>query len=100
MAMNWRIQSILSPLSLSSRRRRSRSQAQLLRPIDRPSRRSSPTSVAEQELTRKLEDAGYTQVRDIKSTAEGIAAKATKDGKEISLVADSSSKFRERRGRR
>jgi hypothetical protein len=47
-------------------------------------------------LIRKLEEAGYTQVRDIKSTAEGIAAKAMKDGKEVSLVADSSGKFRER----
>ncbi len=48
------------------------------------------------DLIRKLEEAGYTQVRDIKSTAEGIAVKATKDGKEVSLVADSSGKFRER----
>src|SRR6266568_4485420 len=60
------------------------------------SRTSSQISVAEQELIRKLEKAGYTQVRDIKSTAEGIVAKATKDGKEVSLVADSSGKFRER----
>ena len=51
---------------------------------------------AEQELIRKLETAGYTQVRDVKSTAEGIAAKAMKDGKEVSLVVDSSGKFRER----
>ena len=58
---------------------------------------TSQTSVREQELIRKLEEAGYTQVRDIKSTAEGIAVKATKDGKEVSLVADSSGKFRERR---
>ena len=57
---------------------------------------SSQISVADQELIRKLEEAGYTQVRDIKSTAEGIAAKATKDRKEVSLVADSSGKFRER----
>jgi hypothetical protein len=60
------------------------------------SSRSSQISVADQELIRKLEEAGYTQVRDIKSTAEGIAAKAMKDGKEVSLVADSSGKFRER----
>jgi hypothetical protein len=59
-------------------------------------RRSSQISVAEQELIRKLEEAGYTQVRDVKSTAEGIVAKAMKDGKEVSLVVDSSGKFRER----
>jgi hypothetical protein len=47
-------------------------------------------------LIRKLEKAGYTQVRDVKSTAEGIAAKAMKDGKEVSLVVDSSGKFQER----
>jgi hypothetical protein len=64
-------------------------------PADQSSR-SSQMSVADQQLIRKLEEAGYTQVREIKSTAEGIAAKATKDGKEVSLVADSSGKFRER----
>ena len=68
-------------------------------PADQSSH-SSQNSVAEQDLFRKLEDAGYTQVRDIKSTAEGISVRATKDGKEVSLVADSSGKFRERRGRR
>jgi hypothetical protein len=57
---------------------------------------SSQISVAEQELIRKLEEAGYTQVRDVKSTAEGIVAKAMKDGKEVSLVVDSSGKFRVR----
>jgi len=57
---------------------------------------SSQISVAEQELIRKLEEAGYTQVREVKSTAEGIVAKAMKDGKEVSLVVDSSGKFRER----
>ncbi|MFL5240320.1 MAG: PepSY domain-containing protein [Rhizomicrobium sp.] len=65
-------------------------------PTDQSTTGASQTSLAEQELIRKLEEAGYTQVRDIKSTAEGIAAKATKDGKEVSLVADSSGKFRER----
>ena len=66
-------------------------------PTEQSTTGTSQTSVREQELIRKLEEAGYTQVRDIKSTAEGIAVKATKDGKEVSLVADSSGKFRERR---
>jgi hypothetical protein len=74
----------------------------LAQPTTTPSTRpptdqsSSQISVAEQELIRKLEEAGYTQVRDVKSTAEGIVAKAMKDGKEVSLVVDSSGKFRER----
>ena len=74
----------------------------LAQPTTTPSTRpptdqsSSQISVAEQELIRKLETAGYTQVRDVKSTAEGIAAKAMKDGKEVSLVVDSSGQFRER----
>jgi len=66
------------------------------RPPPDPSTTDFRCSVAEQELIRKLEKAGYTQVRDVKSTAEGIAAKALKDGKEVSLVVDSSGKFRER----
>jgi len=65
-------------------------------PTDESTTGSSQTSVADQELIRKLEEAGYTQVRDIKSTAEGISVRATKDGKEVSLVADSSGKFQER----
>jgi len=65
-------------------------------PTDQSTTGSSQASVGEQQLIRRLEEAGYTQVRDIKSTAEGIAAKATKDGKEVSLVADSSGKFQER----
>jgi hypothetical protein len=70
----------------------------LAQPSTTPSTRppTDQISVAEQELIRKLEEAGYTQVRDVKSTAEGIVAKAMKDGKEVSLVVDSSGKFRER----
>jgi hypothetical protein len=45
---------------------------------------------------RKLEAAGYSQVREIKSTPKGIAAKATKDGKDVPLVVDSSGQFKER----
>ena len=66
------------------------------RPPADPSTTDFRRSVAEQELIRKLEGAGYRQVRDVKSTAEGIAAKAMKDGKEVSLVVDSSGKFQER----
>ncbi|MFG3593067.1 PepSY domain-containing protein [Bradyrhizobium sp. RDI18] len=54
-------------------------------------------ALTEQELIAKLEAAGYSQIRDIKSTAEGTAVKAMKDGKEVSLVVDSSGKIQERR---
>ena len=56
---------------------------------------STANARTQQELIAKLEAAGYSQVRDIKSTAEGIAVKA-KDGKEVSLVLDSSGQFKER----
>jgi hypothetical protein len=52
-------------------------------------------ALTEQELVAKLESAGYSQIRDIKSTAEGTAVKAMKDGKEVSLVVDSSGQIKE-----
>lgn len=54
-------------------------------------------ALTEQELIAKLEAAGYSQIRDIKSTAEGTSVKATKNGKEVSIVVDSSGKIQERR---
>jgi hypothetical protein len=54
-------------------------------------------ALTEQELVAKLEAAGYSQIRDIKSTAEGTSVKATKNGKEVSIVVDSSGKIQERR---
>jgi hypothetical protein len=53
-------------------------------------------ALTQQELIAKLESAGYSQVRDIKSTAEGTAVKAMKNGKEVSLVLDSSGQIKER----
>jgi hypothetical protein len=53
--------------------------------------------LTQQELVAKLEAAGYSQIRDIKSTAEGTAVKAMKDGKVVSLVVDSSGQIQERR---
>ena len=46
-------------------------------------------ALTQEELVAKLEAAGYSKVRDIKSSAEGIAVKATKDGKDVSLVVGS-----------
>jgi hypothetical protein len=54
-------------------------------------------ALTEQELVAKLESAGYSQIRDIKSTAEGTAVKAMKDGNEVSLVVDSSGQIKERK---
>jgi len=53
-------------------------------------------ALSQQELVAKLEAAGYSQIRDIKSSAEGISVKATKNGKEVSLVVDSSGQVKER----
>jgi hypothetical protein len=57
---------------------------------------SPVNALTQQELIAKLEAAGYSQVREVKSTAEGIAVKAMKDGKEVSLVLDSSGQIKER----
>jgi Peptidase propeptide and YPEB domain len=54
-------------------------------------------ALTHEELVAKLEAAGYSQVRDVKSTAEGISVKATKDGKDVSLVVDSSGQVKERK---
>ncbi|UVO29698.1 PepSY domain-containing protein [Bradyrhizobium arachidis] len=58
---------------------------------------SPALALTQEELVAKLQAAGYSQVRDIKSTAEGISVKATKDGKDVSLVVDSSGQFKERK---
>jgi Peptidase propeptide and YPEB domain len=52
-------------------------------------------ALTQQELIAKLKAAGYSQIGDIKSTAEGIAVKATKDGKDVHLVVDSSGQIKE-----
>jgi hypothetical protein len=53
-------------------------------------------AMTQQELIAKLEAAGYSQIREIKSIAEGISVKAMKNGKEVSLVVDSSGQIQER----
>ena len=53
-------------------------------------------ALTQEELTAKLQSAGYTNIREIKSTAEGISVKATKNGKDVSLVVDSSGQVKER----
>ena len=58
---------------------------------------SPASALTDQELVAKLESAGYSQIRDIKSTAEGISVKAMKDGKEVFLVVDSSGQIKEQK---
>ena len=50
---------------------------------------------SEKEAQSRLERAGYTQVRDVRSGPEGITAKAVKDGKEVSVVVDSGGRIKE-----
>jgi hypothetical protein len=54
-------------------------------------------ALTQEELVAKLQSAGYSQIRDVKSTPEGTSVKATKDGKDVSLVVDSSGQVKERR---
>ena len=42
----------------------------------------------EKDARSALEKAGYTKIRDVKSTRDGVSAKATKDGKEVPVVVD------------
>lgn len=58
---------------------------------------SSPAdALTQEELVAKIQAAGYSQVSDVKSTAEGITAKAMKNGKAVTLVLDSSGQIKER----
>jgi hypothetical protein len=52
-------------------------------------------ALTQDELVAKIQAAGYSQVSDVKSTAEGITAKAMKNGKEVRLVVDSSGQIKE-----
>jgi hypothetical protein len=54
-------------------------------------------ALTQEELVAKIQAAGYTQVSDVKSTAEGTTAKAVKNGKEVRLVVDSSGQIKEQK---
>ena len=58
---------------------------------------SSAHALTQEELVAKIQAAGYSQVSDIKSTAEGISVKAMKNGKDVRLVVDSSGQIKERK---
>lgn len=53
-------------------------------------------ALTQEELIAKIQAAGYSQVQDIKSTAEGITAQAVKEGKPVKLVVDSGGQIKER----
>ncbi|MGF6307273.1 hypothetical protein ABIB82_001581 [Bradyrhizobium sp. i1.8.4] len=53
-------------------------------------------ALTQDELVAKLQAAGYAGISDVKSTAEGITAKAMKNGKPVRLVIDSSGQVKER----
>jgi hypothetical protein len=54
-------------------------------------------ALTQEELIAKLQAAGYSQVGDIKSTPEGTAVKAMKNGKEVRLVVDSAGQIKEQK---
>ena len=51
---------------------------------------------SEAEARTKLEQAGYSNIRNVRSAPEGISATATKDGREVYLVIDSGGSIRPR----
>lgn len=53
-------------------------------------------ALTQDELITRIQAAGYSQVGEIKSTAEGTTARAMKNGKEVRLVIDSSGQIKER----
>jgi hypothetical protein len=52
-------------------------------------------ALTQEELVAKLQAAGYSEVSEVKSTAEGTTAKAVKNGKPVRLVIDSSGQIKE-----
>ncbi|MET4762440.1 hypothetical protein ABH991_006458 [Bradyrhizobium ottawaense] len=58
---------------------------------------SSARALTREEVVAKIQAAGYTQVSDIKSTAEGTTAKAVKNGKDVRLVVDSAGQIKEQK---
>ncbi|WP_027550771.1 hypothetical protein [Bradyrhizobium sp. Cp5.3] len=55
---------------------------------------SPAQALTRQELAARVQAAGYSEVSDIKSTAEGTVVQAVKDGKQVRLVVDSSGQIK------
>jgi hypothetical protein len=58
---------------------------------------SPAAALTQNELVARLQAAGYSQINDIKSTAEGTTVKAMKDGKQVRLLVDSSGQIKEQK---
>jgi hypothetical protein len=54
-------------------------------------------ALTQDELVAKLRADGYADISDVKSTAEGTTAKATKNGKPVRLVIDSAGQVKEQK---
>jgi|SwirhisoilCB2_FD_contig_31_19515642_length_432_multi_3_in_0_out_0_1 hypothetical protein len=54
---------------------------------------SSEMLPSELAAKQRLEEAGYTNVRNVHSGPEALTAKATKDGKEVDIAIDSFGKI-------
>jgi hypothetical protein len=52
-------------------------------------------ALTQQELVVKFKAAGYSQIGEIKSTAEGTLVNAVKDGKEVHLLVDGTGQIKE-----
>ena len=52
-------------------------------------------ALTEQEIVAKLKAAGYSQIGEIRSTAEGTVVNAVKDGKEVHLLVDGTGQIKE-----
>jgi len=52
-------------------------------------------ALTQDELIARIQAAGYTQVGEIKSTAEGTTAKAVKNGKPVRLLIDGAGQIKE-----
>lgn len=62
----------------------------------RPGNRSeTPASPTEDNARAALEKAGYSRVRDLKASPKGVTAKATRDGRDVSVVVDPSGRVEE-----
>jgi hypothetical protein len=57
---------------------------------------SAANALTQEELIARIQAVGYSQISEVKSTAEGTTAKAMKNGKEVRLVIDSSGQIKER----
>ncbi|HKU94509.1 MAG TPA: PepSY domain-containing protein [Vineibacter sp.] len=65
-------------------------------PSPPPTSAGTPTMTpTEKNAQLALEKAGYQNVKDVKSGPKGIAAKATKNGKQVSVLVDPEGKIEE-----